>query len=99
MLTIQVCSARCCHVNGSNNVVQAFKQLIEENLLHDEIEVKSAYCEHREQNGDVMVSVGDNIYYIKPEAARAFFKAEIMPLADTEKYMLINFRVHSSAVQ
>lgn len=95
MLTIQVCSARCCHVNGSNNVIQAFQQLIEENLLHDEIELRSAYCEHNEQSGEIMVSVNDNIYFIKPEAARAFFKTEIMPLTATEKYMLIDFRFRS----
>jgi len=84
MLELNVCIGSSCHLKGSYNIVQAFQQLLEEEGLHDKIDLKAQFCMKQCQKG-VSVSIGDTIYSVSPETAREFFRETVMPqLQETE---------------
>ncbi len=77
MLDLNVCIGSSCHLKGSYNVIQAFTQLIEEEQLHDKIEMKAQFCMKQCQNG-VSVCMGDEVFSVVPETAREFFREHVM---------------------
>jgi len=81
MIELKVCVGSACHVRGSYNVLQSFQQLVEDEQLHDKIEIKAAFCVKNCQMG-VSVTVNDMVYSVTPEKARSFFKDTVMPLVD-----------------
>lgn len=78
MTEIQVCIGTSCHLNGSYNVVQTFQHLIEENGLHDKVEIKAYFCMKKCGNKGVSVSVDGDCYRIEPENAYQFFQDTIL---------------------
>lgn len=78
MVILKVCVGTSCHLKGSYNVVQSFQQLIEQEDLHDKVDLQVAFCMKQCQMG-VCVSVGDQIYSVTPATARAFFRETVMP--------------------
>ena len=42
MTTIKICVGTSCHLKGSYNIVTTFQQLIEENRLHGQVDLKLA---------------------------------------------------------
>ena len=80
MVILRVCVGTSCHLKGSYNVVQSFQQLIEQENLHDQVDLQVAFCMQKCQMG-VCVSVNDEIYSVTPATARAFFRETIMPAA------------------
>lgn len=77
MVEIGVCVGTSCHLNGSYNVVQTFRQFIEEYGLHEKVEVKACFCLKQCQNKGVSVTVDKTAYRIEPENAGAFFEETI----------------------
>lgn len=73
MIELNVCIGSSCHIKGSYNIIQTFQQLIEENNLHDKIEMKAQFCMKQCQQG-VSVTIGDEIFSVSPETAREFFR-------------------------
>ena len=78
MVEVLVCIGSSCHLKGSYNVVQTFQQLIEEEKLHDKIELKGQFCMKRCQCA-VSVTVDGEVYSVAPENARRFFIETILP--------------------
>lgn len=79
MLELNVCIGSSCHLKGSYNVIQTFQQLVEDQGLHDKIEMKAQFCMKQCQKG-VSVSIGDEVYSVSPETARSFFTSTVAPL-------------------
>lgn len=79
MVEVKVCVGSACHVRGSYNVLQSLQRLVEEESLHDKVEIKAAFCVRNCQNG-VSVTVNEQVYSVVAEQARAFFKETILPL-------------------
>jgi len=77
MVELNVCIGSSCHLKGSYNVLQAFQQIMEEEKLHDKVDLKAQFCMKQCQNG-VSVSIGDEIYSVSPETAREFFRENVM---------------------
>lgn len=73
MIELYVCIGSSCHMKGSYNIIQTFQQLIEENVMHDKIEVKARFCMKQCRRG-VSVAIGDEIFSVSPEIAREFFR-------------------------
>lgn len=82
MIELSVCIGSSCHLKGAYNVIQIFQQLIEENALHNIIELKATFCLRECSNPGVSVSIKGEGHHIKPENAREFFKDSVMPLAE-----------------
>ncbi|MDF2538711.1 MAG: hypothetical protein K0S76_1732 [Herbinix sp.] len=78
MMEVNVCVGTSCHLNGSYNVVQILQQLIEENMLHDKIELKALFCMKQCNKKGVSVSVCGESYRIEPEGVKTFFDNTIL---------------------
>lgn len=79
MLELNVCIGSSCHLKGSYNVIQTFQQLIEQQNLHDKVEMKAQFCMKQCQKG-VSVSVSGETYSVSPETAKSFFESTVVPL-------------------
>ncbi|PHV71038.1 hypothetical protein CS063_06800 [Sporanaerobium hydrogeniformans] len=44
MKVVKICIGSACHLKGSYHVIEAFKGLIEEYKLEEEIELSAAFC-------------------------------------------------------
>jgi NADH:ubiquinone oxidoreductase subunit E len=78
MLELNVCIGSSCHVKGSYNIIQTFQQIIEDEHLHDAVEMKAQFCMKQCQNG-VSVMIEDAAYSVSPETARQFFRDTVAP--------------------
>jgi NADH:ubiquinone oxidoreductase subunit E len=77
MKELSVCIGSSCHLRGSYNIVQTFQKLIEEQNLHDKIDMKAQFCMKQCQKG-VSVSFDDEIHSVSPEAAKEFFMTTVL---------------------
>lgn len=80
MIELNVCIGSSCHLKGSYNVIQLFQQRIEDEGLHEKVEMKAQFCMKRCQQG-VSVSLGDEVHSVSPETAKTFFDNTVLPLA------------------
>jgi NADH:ubiquinone oxidoreductase subunit E len=78
MVNVGVCIGTACHLNGSYNVVQTFRQLIEEYSLHNKVTVKACFCLKQCQNKGVAVTVDKEVFRVDAMNAGEFFKNTIM---------------------
>lgn len=78
MVELNVCIGSSCHLKGSYNVIQSFQRMIEEESLHNLVEMKAQFCMKQCQKG-VSVSIGDEIFSVSPEMAREFFRNTVIP--------------------
>ena len=80
MIKISVCIGSACHLNGAHNVVSSFQHMIEENNLHDKIELSASFCMKTCTNVGVSVKINDASYRIEEKKARLFFRENVLPL-------------------
>ena len=78
MIKLSVCVGSSCHLKGSYNVIQAFQQMVEEESLHDKLNMEARFCMKECQKG-VSVAIDDEVHSVSPETAREFFKSNILP--------------------
>ena len=78
MVEVKVCVGTACHLKGSYNVVATFQAMIEEKAMHNQVDMKVAFCMGKCGQG-ICVAVDDDIYGVTPEGARAFFQETIVP--------------------
>ncbi|MGI6175431.1 MAG: (2Fe-2S) ferredoxin domain-containing protein [Christensenellales bacterium] len=78
MTELEVCIGSSCHIKGSYNVIQTFLQLIEENDLHDKLDMKAHFCMKECANSGICVSFIGEKYSIMPESADDFFKNVVL---------------------
>ncbi|MDR2893765.1 MAG: (2Fe-2S) ferredoxin domain-containing protein [Deltaproteobacteria bacterium] len=77
MLELNVCIGSSCHLKGSYNVIQTFQQIIEDEALHDRVEMKAQFCMKQCQNG-VSVAMNGKVFSVSPETARQFFRETVL---------------------
>lgn len=77
-MDINVCIGTSCHLNGSYNVMQTFRQQLEELSLYDKINLKAAFCMKECQNKGVSVTVDGEGYQINPMDAADFFQKTVL---------------------
>ena len=77
MITVKVCVGSCCHLKGAYNVLQTFQQLVEEQNLHNQIEIQMEFC-MKKCAESVCVALNDQYYSVQPETARKFFQDTIL---------------------
>lgn len=76
-LKVTVCIGSSCHLKGSRQVVNTFRELIEDNDVADKVELVGTFCLGQCQKG-VCVTVGDEFFSVSPETAEDFFENEVM---------------------
>jgi len=77
-MKLSVCVGSSCHLKGSYNVIQAFQQLVEEESLHDKIEMEAQFCMKQCQKG-VSASIDGEVFSVSPETAREVFRTTVLP--------------------
>jgi len=78
MKTIRVCIGSSCHLKGAYEVVQGFQQLIKENKLDNDVEVKASFC-HGECAKGVSVKINDSsIFSVNKDSVNSFFNKYIV---------------------
>lgn len=80
MVELSVCIGSSCHIKGSYNAIQTFQQLIEEQHLHDKINLKATFCIKQCNNDGIGISIKDKHYNVKPDNIRIFFNDIIIPI-------------------
>ena len=75
-LRVTVCIGSSCHLKGSRQVVEALRNLIEDNNLEDKVEIAGTFCLGQCQKG-VCVTIGEEFYSVSPDTVEEFFKTEV----------------------
>lgn len=77
-MLISVCIGSACHLKGSYDVIDKLQELVEENNLGDQVELKAVFCLGNCQNG-VSVKIGEEekIYSVTKKTVKEFFDNEI----------------------
>jgi NADH:ubiquinone oxidoreductase subunit E len=78
MVEIRVCIGTSCHLNGSYNVVQGLQQMIEENSLHEKINLEALFCMKQCNKKGVSIKVDSDSYRVLPENVKEFILEHIM---------------------
>lgn len=73
MKTISICIGSACHVNGSYEIIQALKQIIDQRGFKDQIELVGSFCMGKCNEG-VSVKCDDVIYSVSLDNAEAIFE-------------------------
>ena len=80
-MKITICIGSSCHLKGSYNVIQTFQQKLEEEKLHDKVEMKATFCCKQCHADGISVVVNDKVFGVKPDKADEFFDTEVAPPA------------------
>ena len=79
MISIVICVGSSCYVRGSDEVAGIFEALIDEEGLHDQVELVGAFCMEGCSLG-VSVRIGDRIYLgVRPADAETLFYEQVLP--------------------
>ncbi len=73
-MEIKICIGSACHLKGSYDVIKNCQTYIETNNLHDQIELKSAFCLGKCSEAVSVQVDGNEIFSIRPETAETFMK-------------------------
>jgi NADH:ubiquinone oxidoreductase subunit E len=81
MVTIAICVGSSCHLKGSYEVIEGFRDEVDRRHLIDKIELKAAFCLGKCGCDGVTVAInGKIITGVKKENLASLFDAEVMPL-------------------
>lgn len=80
-MQISVCIGSACHLKGSYNIITTLQELVEEQSLGNQIDLKAVFCLGNCQKG-VSVQIDENpeIYSVSPKTAKEFFNDTVLPL-------------------
>ncbi len=62
MVTVTVCVGSSCFKRGAGEVVDAFKRLILDNGLENQVELKGSFCMERCTEGTTL-QIGDHLFF------------------------------------
>lgn len=79
MVTINICMGNACYIKGSFDVINSLQDIIDENNLNNDVELKAAIC-LGECVKAVAVTVDDSkVYSVSTDSAKDFFYNKVMP--------------------
>lgn len=77
MTELKICVGSACHLKGSYDVIETFKNLIKELNVSDKVEIKAAFCLGRCTEA-VSVDLDGAIYSVSPNNAEEFFEKNVL---------------------
>ncbi len=79
-MIIQICIGSSCHLKGSYEVVEKFKNAIEAHDLEDEITLAGSFCTGKCNREGVTVIIDDETYTgVTPGSFKEFFREKVLP--------------------
>jgi len=80
MINVSICVGSSCHLKGSYDVIETFRQEVKERHLEDSVELKAAFCLGKCAYDGVTIKVGDKIITgVTVENVPSLFDKEIVP--------------------
>lgn len=76
-MKVTVCIGSSCHIKGSRQVVEKLQDLILNNNLKEQVELKGTFCMGQCQKG-VCVTVDGKLYSVSPETVEEFFNKYVL---------------------
>jgi NADH:ubiquinone oxidoreductase subunit E len=78
MRVITVCVGSACHLKGSHEIINYFKEAIETAGLEGQIELKGTFCMDQCTDGANML-IDDQVFHVSSvDDARTIFETEIL---------------------
>ncbi len=86
MIFVQVCVGSSCHLKGSRDIVELFKNAVHENGLDDEVILSGSFCIGKCNRVGVTVQVDDEVHVgVTRENFREFFQKNILDAIKSER--------------
>ena len=77
-MLISVWIGSSCHLKGSYDVIDKLQELVEENKLGNQVELKAVFCLGNCQNGvSVKIDEEEKIYSVTKKTVKEFFQNEV----------------------
>jgi len=73
MVELSICVGSACHLKGSYDVIEKFKDYVNDNNLTNSVVIKAAFCLGHCTEA-VSVKFNDKIYSVEPETVESFFE-------------------------
>jgi len=73
MVELSICVGSACHLKGSYDVIEKFKDYVNDNNLTNSIVIKAAFCLGHCTEA-VSVKFNDEIYSVEPKTVESFFE-------------------------
>lgn len=84
-MIIQVCVGSSCHLKGSYDIAELFKNAIEKNHLEQDITLAGSFCIGKCNRIGVTVQVDDTIFTgVTTESFKEFFEENVMKVLKSE---------------
>lgn len=77
-MEIYVCIGSSCHLKGSYDVIQAFKNLIAQYHLEDKVSLNASFCLGHCQNGVTTKINGEIVTGLNKENANEIFETKVL---------------------
>jgi NADH:ubiquinone oxidoreductase subunit E len=81
MRVITVCVGSACHLKGSHDIINYFKEAIAEAGLEDEVELKGTFCMDKCTDGANLLIDEEVFHASSPEEGKEIFETEILKKA------------------
>lgn len=79
MKSIKICIGSACHIKGSYEVIEIFKEEIDKHKLEDKIELCASFCLGKCRDAVSVMRWDDIVFSVSRENARQIFEVEFMP--------------------
>ncbi len=84
-MTIKVCVGSSCHLKGSYNVIEAFKEILKKYDVEDLVDLQASFClGHCAQGVTVVCENPDTLmlHNVNADNAEEIFASQVYPLID-----------------
>lgn len=79
MMIIQICIGSSCHLKGSYDIVELFRQMIAEHHLEDEVTLSGSFCAGKCNRDGVTIQINDDVYTgVTREGFKDFFEEHVL---------------------
>ena len=77
-MEIYICIGSSCHLKGSYNIIQAFKQLIAEHQLGDKVSLNASFCLGHCQDGVTAKIDGEIVTGLSVDNVKEVFEEKVL---------------------
>lgn len=78
-MIIEICVGSSCHLKGSENIVNLFRDKITENFLENDVVLAGCFCAGKCSRTGVTVKIDDEVFCgITADTFNEFFKENVM---------------------
>ena len=79
MKVIYICIGSACHLKGTHEVIDIFRNMIETYHLENQLELKAAFCIGHCTEAVSVQKWDGTVLSVQKENAKAIFESEILP--------------------